>query len=676
MKSTRPSSVALLAFLVTLSSAQAAPQLNVTQRVAELRQTAQTRKQEAVSLATKKGIPLKAELPGGKFIELMRLRNGHPAYYETLGFESDDTIGADELWSGGSTGLNLSGQGVVLGQWDGGRADPAHPEFQSNGTSRITTGDTTSIQNHPTHVAGIMTATGILASAEGVSYAATIKAYDWNSDFAEMESAAAAGLVASNHSYGYICGWVNNFRGDGKWVWLGDPTLSSTTDWQLGFYSDESRTLDDILYNHPNYLAVWAAGNSRLVGPPSQPIEHWEWSNSLNDYVLSSAPRDRDGGTDGYDSLTIGPPVSKNDLTVAAVYPIAGGYTSPTGVSIASFSSSGPTDDGRIKPDVAAPGVNIYSTLPNGSYGYMSGTSMATPAATGAVGLLTELHRRLVGTSPLAATMKALLIHTADQVGANPGPNYRTGWGLINAQHAATVLSSAASRKDTIYEMSLSSGQLISIPFVSDGSGPVKATIVWTDPAGTVSTPAVNVRTPKLVNDLDLRIRGGNGQTFFPWVLNPDSPSAAATTGINVRDNVEQVTIPTPPAGLYTLYVSSRQASLKPTGSQNFTCILTGQVASTLNSVTFSPSSVVGDVSKSVTGYVRMNAPAPQGGALVALRSNNAAATVPASVVVPGGATSASFSVAIKPVTTKQVATITATYGGKSVVGYLPIQAP
>ena len=95
-------------------------------------------------------------------------------------------------------------------------------------------------------------------------------------------------------------------------------------------------------------------------------------------------------------------------------------------MAIAGFSSRGPCPDGRIKPDVSAPGVDLYSCYDssNTSYGYMSGTSMATPSTTGSCGLVVSYYRRLnAGKDMRAATLKGLVINTADEAGPADGPD-------------------------------------------------------------------------------------------------------------------------------------------------------------------------------------------------------------------------------------------------------------
>jgi subtilisin family serine protease len=118
------------------------------------------------------------------------------------------------------------------------------------------------------------------------------------------------------------------------------------------------------------------------------------------------------------------------------------------------FSSWGPTDDGRIKPDLVANGQAVFSSEEgfDSDYGVQSGTSMAAPNVTGTAALLLEHYRDLHDDEdPTSATLKGVLIHTASDAG-NVGPDYRHGWGLVNAAEAAEFLTESA---DTLRETRL-----------------------------------------------------------------------------------------------------------------------------------------------------------------------------------------------------------------------------
>jgi hypothetical protein len=381
-----------------------------------------------------------------------------------------------------------------------------------------------------------------------------------------MAAEAANGMLLSNHSYIYLTGW--SWWGTG-WVWWGDTTVSRTTDYTFGFYMSDARTVDSIAYLAPYYLVCKAAGNEMFVGPANQPVAHQVWTPS--GYYPSTWVRNLNGGPNGYDCISSGFGVSKNILTLGAVNAIPNGYSSPADVVLASFSSTGPTDDGRIKPDLVTDGVGLYSTLTanNTAYGYSSGTSMATPGATGSLALLQEHYHNLHGNYMLASMLRGLAIHTADEAGTAPGPDYRFGWGLLDIAKAATVLSRQCS--NAVIRDTLQNGETYILELKTKSSQPLTATLCWTDPPGVPPPNVLNPPNLMLVNDLDMRI---DSTVYKPWTLDPANVTAAASTGDNFRDNVEKIVIPNPPTGKHILKITHKN-SLSG-GSQVFSLIISG----------------------------------------------------------------------------------------------------
>lgn len=533
----------------------------------------QAKHTDAVRIANEKGFPVSVVFSDSAFAELQEIRNGMPLYYITNNINSAYTVSNDKVWPGGSTGYNLTGSGVTLGEWDGGRVRLSHQEF-SGRASQIDGAATNHF--HATHVAGTMIAAGIDASAKGMSYQASLRAFDWNSDVSEMTTEAAGGLKASNHSYGYLTGWRSNYFGDGLWTWFGDVSISTTEDSRFGYYDVSARDWDDIAYNAPNYLIFKSAGNDRGEGP-SGAVNSWYWDGSS--WVTAVVTRDKDGGTAGYDCIE-GSGNSKNILTIGAVNDIPGGYTQASDVVMSSFSGWGPCDDGRIKPDIVTNGILLYSALEtsDNAYGSMSGTSMASPSATGSFGLL--LHHLALncgGGTRNAATWKGLIIHTADEAGSNNGPDYAFGWGLMNTKKAAQLMSQNAVHTNPfeIQELVLDNGETEDIKVYTDGLSPVRATICWTDKKGTPVTPALDPPDKMLVNDLDLRIIRGV-TTYYPWTLDKSNPgNAARNDQDNSVDNVEQVYISSITEGELTIRITHK-GTLSSPAYQNFSIVLSG----------------------------------------------------------------------------------------------------
>ena len=524
---------------------------------------------------------------------------GAPVIKSTFNLESAQTVGAQRLWPGGSSGLNLTGSNVLIGQWDGGDVQTNHQEFWLNGFNvKLLNGPSGyGLDWHSTHVAGTLAAYGGFPLAVGIANRAKVLESVFYRDFPEMPGVAATNAMrVSNHSYGNLAGWVQTvIAGSNTWLWKGNDAISIAQDWHFGFYDSYALTNDMIIYSAQTYLPVFAAGNARgpgLYRPPTQPFNHWDYLtiNGLLYYIYTNGIRPLNDAQSGFNNLT-SYAVSKNALVVGAVSANTNGYTGTNSVVMSAFSSWGPTADGRIKPDICAAGVSILSTYATNQtvtnlYAPADGTSMAAPAVAGTLGLLTQLHTQFYGATnpPLSSTLKGVVIHTADQTGTNLGPSYMYGWGQLNAVTAAKLVTNnyASGSLAFIKECRLASGDNISFPLQLTNGIPFKATICWTDPAGTPVAPAVNPTNHMLVNDLDLRIIGPSGETNFPYRLDPASPANPPTAGDNTVDNVEQVYIPNPTSGTYTLQVTHKGNlvnDLGQTSYQNVSITLSGNTA-------------------------------------------------------------------------------------------------
>jgi hypothetical protein len=486
--------------------------------------------------------------------ELMDLMNGMPVYYSTNNTNAAQTTSTNHILPFGSSGLNLTGQDLSIGIWDGGAVRASHQEL----TGRVTQVDgATALSWHATHVAGTLAASGQITAARGMAPEAQIKAHDWNNDNAEMVTAAVNGLLVSNHSYGQVSGWAwGNWSGGGnQWHWFGNPTFSTTEDWTFGMYESKAAQWDAIMYNNPYYLIVKSVGNDRGEGPAT-PIQH-RCLNAQFQWVVCNDIRPQDGGINGYECIpTYG--TAKNILSIGAVNDIPGGYQQASDVVVASFSSWGPTDDGRIKPDLVANGVTLYSShsSTNASYANSSGTSMAAPNVAGSLLLLQQHFFQTNGVHMSSAALKGLAIHTADEAGTAPGPDYQHGWGLLNAKKAALAITD--SEHYAFIDSTLQQGQSHQYDFFANGIDPVKATITWIDTSGPVLF-ALNNPSPRLVNDLDIRIRSYQCDTvFFPWTLDPSNPGADAFSADNFRDNVEVIGDLVLPKGNYYVEVTHK----------------------------------------------------------------------------------------------------------------------
>jgi len=535
--------------------------------------------QQLEQLSRAKGWPMVIKGKNGKYAILSGMDPlGNPMYTATFNnILSAATIRTDKLWPGGSTGINLNGSSSnikgKLAIWDGGAVKAGHQEL----IGRILKKDIpTDTLDHSTHVAGTLIASGVNPLAKGMAFGLQqLIAYDFNSHLSEM-LAESPNLLASNHSYGAIAGWYFNDN-QNRWEWWGPA--GATEDYKFGYYDATSQMLDSIAFNAPNYLIVKSVGNNRDENGPAvgQPYYRYNSSNVMVAAGNRPGPPNAISNNDSYDCIpTYG--VAKNILTVGAINPIPGGYNQPQDVVMTTFSSWGPTDDGRIKPDVVTDGVNVLSCVAtsNTDYQYMTGTSMSTPAAAGSVMLLQEYYTKMHPTFPFlrSATIKGIVIHTADDAGTSPGPDYSFGWGLINMERAASMITSN-NTDQLIQENTLNNGQTFSLDVVASGKGPLVVTISWTDPkADYATTNLLNDPTKKLVNDLDVRVKKG-ATTYMPWILDPNNRANAATQGDNVLDNVEKIEIPNAvPGQTYTITVTHKGTLQR--GSQAYSLLVSG----------------------------------------------------------------------------------------------------
>ncbi len=314
-------------------------------------------------------------------------------------------------------------------------------------------------------------------------------------------------------------------------------------------YTAGSQDVDEFMWNHPDFLIFFAAGNS---GP----------------------------GTASVGS----PSTAKSAVSVGAT------LRGTSANSMASFSSCGPTDDGRFKPEITVPGSSIVSGGNDFNVGTnncgtrtMSGTSMATPGAAGLAALVREYYAAgwypsgaaVPGDAftPTAALLRATLVNSAvSMTGATAIPSNCQGWGRVLLDGALYFAGDAArlfAIDDAAPFPAGSSGETRTYAFNVAGNAPFKATLAWTD---FPSTPAA---TPHINNDLDLEVSGPGG-TFRGNVF---SAGQSTTGGAADRLNtLEQVLRLTPAAGLYTVTVRSFGV---PNGPQPFALVVSGDFAPT-----------------------------------------------------------------------------------------------
>ncbi len=453
--------------------------------------------------------------------------NGNPVYYSLENESSAASSNIDQIRTGGQTGLDLDGQSIVFGLWDSGNPRTTHREY----SGKINVNDAVDIGYHATHIAGMLIASGVEPLAKGMAPGASISSFsttDWNSEVADW---AAEGGLISTHSY---------------------IIANPKTDYEkFGVYNTYAQAWDELSYNAPYLIMCTGASN-----------------NGNNGY-------NPDGSR--YDLLASNK-LGKNSIVVGACYDVVS-YINPFSVEQAPFTSWGPSDDWRIKPDITAVGTDSYSTreASNLNYGTGQGCSYAGPVVAGGLALLQQHYHDKNGVYMKAATAKGLILSTTNEAGSYDGPDFSNGWGLFNATKAAEVITNNGTTS-LISELTLEQSGTYSTTINVDGTNTLTAAICWNDPpAEPLITTITDDTTPMLINDLDLRVSNGTN-IYMPWKLEPNSScdnfTDAAVKGDNYRDNIEVIEVKDIEAGEYTVSVSHK--GTLQNGSQDFSLIING----------------------------------------------------------------------------------------------------
>lgn len=522
------------------------------------------------------------------------------------------------LFAGGAgEGLNFTGAGQSIASIEP-YIPESHTAFGNRVTNFVPAGQT---DEHATGVIGSMIGNGAgtpfisAKAAKGAAPEATVQMYKSADPGVSYPTAAQEHGVSntSNSSVGGHIGWVGTAMSDtgGPWkIWHSRPNVSKLEPNYCGLYTDMSKLVDEAMAAHSEHLSVFAAGNEGDQTAPTLQNGDSYYADDDNGVsillpVIDGVVPGKPGANDnGFDSLPPTFSTAKNPLIVGAINP---------DVSICAFSTRGPTDDGRIKPDVVAKGSNIVTTKGPQGITYTEGTSFSAPMVAGGIAVMQQATQSF-GVGPYrGATKKALVIHEATDLG-KAGPDYTFGWGSPSFLNSVLLIKENSEKegspliKETFVkpnapvEMRVKVG--IDPPPNPNPDGPqnmatfrrLKVTIAWTDPEGTVPANVrntIDVRTPKLVNDLDLTVtpvvKEGDPQPppFLPWVLDVEKPADPATKGVNSKDNVEQVIVDFA-FGEYIIKVSP-PASLHG-NNQDVSIIITGIVTKKKTSTSSPPS--------------------------------------------------------------------------------------
>ncbi len=290
-------------------------------------------------------------------------------------------------------------------------------------------------------------------------------------------------------------------------------------------------------------------------------------------------------GNEGQAAASILPPATaKNVLTVGGTGNDQAGGTASS--DIASFSSFGPTDDGRIKPDLVAPGERIASAnstqdagsgllprppLGGASYVYLSGTSQAAPQVAGASVVAAQYLQDVKGIDAAPALLKAVLINGATPLAGYPWPGPAQGWGRMDVRES--LLDYAGHRVEFVGDGSYTFYSTIDVyqyDVEVEPGADLRVTLVWTDAAGTP------LASKALVNDLDLEVRDPTESRIFPGnTINTTTAYSIAGPGGDHTNNVEVVRVKDAEAGVWKIVV--RPYNL-PAGAQSFALVVSGAI--------------------------------------------------------------------------------------------------
>jgi hypothetical protein len=372
---------------------------------------------------------------------------------------------------------NLSGNGLNLGMWDKGSVF-AHDAF----AGRLVIKESGSISEHATHVAGTMAGNGANSLnnyLHGMAPHANVYSWKygttdeggWTETYNEMVSGVDDDdIILSQNS------WGENTRVDDE-----------------GKYKFGSHIMDKLV-REKNIPVIFAVGYGTTATKP-------------------------------YGTLWI-PETGKNIIAVTATTKTGGPYPN-------NRASKGPCLDGRLKPDIAAAGVDIVSTWIDNGYYTDTGTSMAAPAISGTLALLIERFKQQNNNAlPDASLIKAILLNTATDIG-NWGPDYKYGYGLANALNAVKLIDGHNHLMSSISQGGTNTHSLA----VPSGITELRVMLTYTDPE------ALPNAIPAWINNLDITLIAPNTFEYLPLTLDPSNPSAIAEFAVNNRDNVEQVAV-------------------------------------------------------------------------------------------------------------------------------------
>ena len=441
---------------------------------------------------------------------------------------------------------------------------------------------------HGTHVAGSVLGNGSLSGANP-------SAHQYTSSFAGVAPEASLVFQSVMDSTGGLSGIPYDLKvlftqayNEGARIhtnsW-GHPTGGSYPNYTYGAYDASARYADEYMWQNPQALVLFSAGNAGRDANSNgviDPDSIGSPGTAKNVLTVGATENNRPPGAGfgGYSNYRWG---TGSWEALFPVNPIHDDYISNNINGLAAFSSRGPTDDGRVKPEVVAPGTDIISArshasgagagwgVYNSHYVYMGGTSMSTPLTAGAAALVRQYYNQVKGYSnPSGALIKATLINGAQNIAPgqygtgstqeipNATPNNVIGFGRVNLVNSLALNPNEQmaywDEKAGIGTSAVRTYTVVITQTVTSGDSFV-VTLAWTDYPGTVGAGKA------LVNDLDLEVTAPGGTQY-------KGNGGAAWDRLN---NSERVVIQNPAAGTYQITVRGYNV---PNGPQPFALVV------------------------------------------------------------------------------------------------------
>ncbi len=553
----------------------------------------------------------------------------HKTYNE---YGAGITMGANT-----ANGLGYDGSTQIVAVADTGLGDGtasgAHPDIPSSRITAIYDWPTSSSpgcyiaypdgaqdvdSGHGTHTAGsVLSDGGASGEGKGTAPAASL-VFQAVEDYVDMYS-----LCASYYEDGYyLTGLPADIRDLFQQAYNAGARIHSNS-WgsdAAGDYTQDAANTDDFVWDNRDMAITFSAGNAGIDANSDGYVDLDSMGSpatAKNVITVGASENDRQTHYECDSNLTY---LDKNNNScyslggmnsIFTYYeawpddfpadPIASDPSAGNPEQLAAFSSRGPTDDGRIKPDVVAPGtwvLSLYSDLyqqgydgspnpQNGAwqydgwgfplnqyYKYMGGTSMSNPLTAGAAAVVRDFYKETDNHDASAALVKATLINSAVDIldenndGANdndyPIPNNHEGWGRVNVANATDGSHDYVDNTTGLN----TSGSAVYYYNVDTAGQPFKVTLVWSDYPASVSA------SPALVNDLDLTVTAPGGTVIYKG--NVFSGGWSQTGGSADRlNNVENVYVQSAATGTWTVEVSGYNV---PYGAQPFALVVDGEL--------------------------------------------------------------------------------------------------